>query len=91
MDKTNHHQQPKQKYMFHIPIELIENQLFQTPSSPGPIVDYTCVGYGQNPDKGTPWVVGMQFDSANNRTVLSTHLLKDVKFIGKLPTVSVKS
>lgn len=77
--------------MFYIPPEVILNQTFQTPSMPGPVLDYICIGYGQNPDKGTCWIAGKRFDAANNRTELSTHLLKDVKFLGKLPDAVIKS
>ena len=79
--------------MFYIPPEVILNQTFQAPRSQTDptITDFTCTGYGQNPDKGTTWFVGKRFDSQNNRTEVSTHLLKDVKFVGKLPDASLKS
>lgn len=46
--------------------------------------EYTCIGVGQNPQSGALYVVGLIFDSANNRTEIKTELFKDVRFMGKL-------
>jgi len=46
-----------------------------------PSIPYECIGYG---DGGTMLVVGMYFDSVNNRTQFKTFKLTDVKFLGKL-------
>ena len=46
---------------------------------------YTCIGYGQNPDAGANYIVGSLYDSVNNRTLISTHLIATVRFKGKIP------
>lgn len=47
-------------------------------------VTYTCIGYGENPSTGALYVIGSVWDQTSNRTTISTHLLKEVKFIGKV-------
>jgi hypothetical protein len=45
---------------------------------------YVCIGYGQSPSS-PPYIIGMWFDRTNNRTEVKSFLLKDIKFMGKLP------
>ena len=49
----------------------------------GPISDqeYTCIGYGANE---TFLVVGTFFDSVNNRSVVKTFKLSEVRFKGDI-------
>lgn len=49
---------------------------------------FTCIGYGQHPTTGVNYIVGLKFDSVNNRNSYPTHLLKDVVFI---PTTAPKA
>lgn len=60
----------------------------QTFTTPGDVTnsEYVCIGYGQN---DTFLIVGCFFDAPNNRTLLKTFKLSDVKFKGQLtPKVS---
>ena len=53
-----------------------------------PNIIYTCIGYGQDPTSAANYVVGTIWDQSNNRTSIKTFLLKEVVFIGQLPTPS---
>jgi hypothetical protein len=57
-----------------------------------PNITYTCIGYGQDPTTGANYVVGVQYDSVNNRSIVRTFLFKDanLKFTGKTPDPIVK-
>ncbi len=48
-----------------------------------PATEYECAGYADN---GTLLVIGIVFDSTNNRSSLRTFKLTDVKFFGKVST-----
>lgn len=49
-------------------------------------IEYTCVGYGQNPSSGAMFIVGSSWDQQNNRSRIDTFLFKEVAFVGQLPT-----
>lgn len=69
--------------MLSIADQLIRGQHFYSSSNTNN-TEYTCIGFGQNPASGVDYVIGMDFDSTNNRTIISTHLLKNVTFKGNL-------
>jgi len=45
---------------------------------------YICIGYGQNPEDGTNYVIGMDTDA--KQTVIRSHLLRDVVFVNPMPS-----
>ena len=47
---------------------------------------YICLGYGVSPGTSAVFFVGMEFDALSNRTIISTHLAREVKFLGKMIT-----
>ena len=47
-----------------------------------PNIEYTYQGYCQN---DTFLVIGSHFDSVNNRTILKTFKMTEIKFLGDLP------
>ncbi len=51
-----------------------------------PNTEWTCVGYAAN---DTFLIVGSSFDSTNNRSIVRTFKLQDVKFHGQLPSPKV--
>lgn len=67
--------------MLNISLKTMERQLFTAASDPGNL-EWTCVGYGQDPKSGVNYIVGTTFDSTNNRSRLNTFLIKDVTFKG---------
>ena len=48
-----------------------------------PTREYECVGYAE---AGTLLVIGVEFDSVNNRSNFKTFKLTDVNFFGKVTT-----
>jgi hypothetical protein len=46
------------------------------------VFEYECVGYSDG--CGTILILGKQFDSTNNRTVLKSFKLTEIKFFGKV-------
>ena len=69
--------------MLDIDAKLIRGQHFYSTTSTN-TTQYICIGVGQNPASGVDYIVGMEFDSTNNRTLIHTHLLKNVTFKGNL-------
>jgi hypothetical protein len=61
---------------------IFKSATFTTKQSPGDTYFFT--GYGQDPTTGVNYIGGMKYDSVNNRTIVSTHLLKDILFVGNL-------
>jgi hypothetical protein len=68
--------------MLHIELDKIKGATFNSPHDPK--IVYTTVGYGQNPESGADYVVGVEWDQASNRTSIRTFLFKDVKFNGNV-------
>lgn len=65
--------------MLHIDTTQLVNATYAVTSNPSET--FTCIGYGQHPTTGVNYVVGVKYDSVNNRNSYPTHLLKDVVFI----------
>jgi hypothetical protein len=51
-----------------------------------PDIIYTCVGYGQDPTSAANYVIGQLWNQTDNRTKVSTHLFKEVTFMGQFLT-----
>jgi len=62
-------------------LNLLEGKVFNTTGIDSK-TDFTCIGVGQG--DGHPYVVGLSWDQTNNRTRISSHLFKDVIFVGKI-------
>jgi hypothetical protein len=69
--------------MLSINTEAIVGQPFRS-TGVDTTTEYTCIGYGQDPRSAANYVVGMWWDQPSNRTHVSTFLLKEVRFVGKL-------
>ena len=57
----------------------------QFPSPNDSSIIYTSIGFGQDPTSGANYIVGVEWDAVSNKTSIRTFLLKDVKFVGKIP------
>ena len=66
-------------------LHLADKNIIGTPFEDTSGKVYTCLGYGVSPGTSAVFFVGMEFDTPNNRTLISTHLAKNIKFIGKIP------
>jgi len=66
--------------MITLDAKMFEGKQFEYIKDPS--VKYTYAGCYDGP--GIPLVVGVEFDSTNNRTIAKTFKLTEVKFIGKI-------
>lgn len=64
--------------MMYIKEQTIVGQTF---TALDPNTEYSCIGYCCN---DTFLVIGLYFDSVNNRTTIKTFKFSDVKFKGRL-------
>lgn len=71
----------KLNYMFQNTNTIIKGQQFTVND---PNITYTALDVYLPPDSGYPFVVGLSWDQASNRTKFYTFKLKDVTFVGKL-------
>ena len=67
--------------MINIDLKYIVGKKFTTQIS---TTEFTCIGVGTPPDSGFPYVVGLDFNSVNNRTKITTFKFKDVDFKGDI-------
>lgn len=74
--------------MININLKYIEGQKYFSTGADS-ATEYTCVGFGQSPSDGANYIVGASWDQASNRTLICTHLFKNVRFLGKLPALAV--